>query len=85
MRMCRAMFSISTMASSTRMPVASVIARNETRFSEKPRRSITQKVGMADRGSAMAEISVARQLRRNSSTTSTARSAPSSSVWIAAS
>ena len=46
---------------------------------------MTQKVGIADSGSATAEISVARQLRRNSSTTMTARIAPSISVWIAAS
>ena len=45
--------------------------------------SISQKVGIADSGRATAAISVARQFRRNRSTTSTARSAPSISVWIA--
>ena len=46
--------------------MASVIARKLTRFSEKPSRSMTQKVGTADSGRATAAISVARQLRRNS-------------------
>ncbi len=46
---------------------------------------MTQKVGTAESGSASAEIRVARQLRRKSSTTATASSAPSISVWIAAS
>ncbi|MCY1249205.1 hypothetical protein D9M72_627170 [compost metagenome] len=85
MWMCRSMFSISTIASSTRIPVASVIARKLTRFSEKPSRSMIQKVGIAESGSATAEISVARQLRRNSMTTMTASSAPSISVCSAAS
>ena len=52
MRMWRTMFSISTIASSTRMPVTSVIASRLTRFSEKPIASIAQKVGMIDSGSA---------------------------------
>ena len=54
MRMWRTMFSISTMASSTRMPVTSVIASRLTRLSEKPIASIAQKVGMIDSGSAIA-------------------------------
>jgi hypothetical protein len=85
MRMCRWMFSISTMASSTRMPVASVIARNEIEVEREAQKVHTPEVGIADSGSATAVISVARQFRRNSSTTSTARIAPSISVWIAAS
>ena len=44
---------------------------------------MAQNVGMADSGKAMAEISVARMLRRKMSTTSTANAAPSSSVSIA--
>ena len=46
---------------------------------------MTQKVGMAERGRATAEITVARQLRRKSITTMTARIAPSVSVCSAAS
>src|SRR5208337_3050803 len=59
MRMWRTMFSISTIASSTRMPVTSVIASRVTRFREKPIASIAQKVGMIDSGSATAVTMVA--------------------------
>ena len=59
------MFSISTIASSTRMPVTSVMPSRLTRLSEKPISSMAQKVGIADSGRAIAAISVARQLRRN--------------------
>ena len=44
---------------------------------------MAQNVGMADSGRAMAAISVARMLRRKTSTTSTASAAPSISVSIA--
>ncbi len=44
------MFSISTMASSTRMPVTSVMASRLTALSEKPIAPIAQKVGMTERG-----------------------------------
>ena len=69
----RTMFSISTMASSTRMPTTSVMPSRLTRFSEKPIMSIAQKVGMTDSGSAIAETSVARMSRRKISTTITDR------------
>ncbi len=85
MRMWRTMFSISTMASSTRIPVDSVMARKLTRLSEKPRRSITQNAGKIDSGSEIAAMMVARMSRRNNSTTTTARIAPSNKVEIAAS
>ena len=85
MRMWRTIFSISTMASSTRMPVDSVMARNETRFSEKPSRSIAQNAGKIDSGSEIAAMMVARMSRKNSNTTMTARIAPSNNVEIAAS
>ena len=76
------MFSISTMASSTRMPTTSDSDSSVTTLSEKPSRYMAPKVGMIDSGSAVAETSVARQSRRNSQTTSTASSAPSSSSHI---
>ena len=79
------MFSISTIASSTRMPVLSVIARKLMRLSEKPSMSITQNAGKMDSGSEIATITVARKLRRNSITTMTASAAPSNSVWMATS
>ncbi len=84
MFMCRTMFSISTMASSTRMPVDSVMARKLTRFSEKPSRSIAQNAGKIDSGSEIAAMMVARRSRRNRSTMMTARIAPSNRVEIAA-
>ena len=85
MRMWRTMFSISTIESSTRMPVESVMARKLTRFSEKPSRSIAQKAGKIDSGSETATITVARKSRRNRNTMTTARNAPSNRVEIAAS
>ena len=63
------MFSISTMASSTRMPMTSVSASRVTMLSEKPSSAMTAKVGISDSGMATAVISVARQSRRNRNTT----------------
>ncbi len=77
------MFSISTIASSTRMPVLSVMASRVTRLSEKPSMSITQKAGKTDSGSATAAIRVALMSRRNRNTTMIVSAAPSSSVVIA--
>ena len=85
MRMWRTIFSISTIESSTRMPVDRVMARKLTRLSEKPSASMAQKAGKIDSGSDTATITVARQSRRNRNTITTARIAPSNSVWIAAS
>ena len=77
MPMWRTMFSISTMASSTRMPVTSVIASRLMPFRVKPSQCITKNVGMIDSGRATAAMTVARQLRRNRNTTITASAAPS--------
>lgn len=82
MRRWRTMFSISTMASSTRMPTTTDSASSVIRFRLKPNRCITAKVGMIDSGSATADTQVARQSRRNSHTTSNASSAPSHSIVI---
>jgi hypothetical protein len=79
---CRATFSTSTMASSTRMPMTTASASSVSRLSEKPSHHITAKVGITDSGNAMAEIHVARQSRRKNQTTITASSAPSSSMVI---
>ena len=73
------------MASSTRMPVDSVIARKLTRLSENPKNSIAQKAGKIESGSEIAAMMVARRSRRNRNTMITARIAPSNSVEIAAS
>ena len=83
MFMCRTMFSISTIASSTRIPVTSVTASKLTRLSEKPIMLMIANVGIAASGSAIAEISVARIFFKNRNTTMTARMEPSISVSIA--
>ena len=54
------MFSISTIASSTRMPATSAKARSVTSFKVKPNRLMTQNVGMVDNGMAIAAKKVAR-------------------------
>ncbi len=77
MRRWRTMFSTSTIASSTRMPTTSDSASKVTTLIEKPSRYMPMKAGITDIGSAMADTKVARQSRRNSQTTSTARIAPS--------
>ncbi len=82
MRMWRTMFSISTMASSTRMPVTMVMASRLTRLSEKPAASSAQNAGMIDSGSAIAAMMVARRSRRKMNTTMMARTAPSISVFM---
>ena len=71
------MFSISTIASSTRMPTTSDSDSSVTPLSVKPSRCIAAKVGIADIGSATAAISVERHSRRKNHTTSTASTAPS--------
>ena len=82
-RMWRTMFSISTMASSTRMPVTSVIASRLTKLSEKPIRFMKKNAGRIDSGRATAASTVARQSRRNRNTTMVASTAPSSSECMA--
>ena len=54
-------------------------------FSEKPIRSMAEKVGIIDSGSEIAVMTVARMSRRKSRTMMTARMAPSNRVEIAAS
>jgi hypothetical protein len=71
------MFSISTIASSTSTPATRPSASSDMVFSVKPIRLITQNVGMADSGMAIAETIVARQSRRKKNTTMTASTAPS--------
>ncbi len=77
MRRWRTMFSTSTMASSTRMPTTSESASSVMMLIEKPSMYMPMNAGSTDSGSATAETMVARQLRRNSHTTTTARMAPS--------
>ena len=74
---CRMIFSISTIASSTRIPTTSDIASKVTVLRVKPKKYIPIRAGKIDRGRAVAAMMVARQSRRNSHTTKIAKMAPS--------
>ena len=74
------MFSISTMASSTRMPITRVKPSSVMVLRLKPARFMKAKVGISDTGMATAVTAVARQSRRNSHTTRAAKAMPSSRV-----
>jgi hypothetical protein len=77
-RMWRTIFSISTIASSTSTPATRPSASSDSWLSVKPNQLWrNQKVGIADKGMAIADTSVARQSRRKKNTTITARTAPS--------
>ncbi|MDT4836673.1 hypothetical protein FQZ97_703810 [compost metagenome] len=56
--MIRSTFSTTTMASSTRMPMASTIPNMVIMFTEKPSRCITARVPNRHTGTTMAGISV---------------------------
>ena len=71
--MCRAMFSIITMASSTTKPVAIVSAIKVRLFSEKCSRYITANVPMSESGAATEAMKVAGTLRRKKKITATTR------------
>lgn len=81
--MWRWMFSMTTMASSTTRPAATMSAISDRLFSENPYRYMMVKVPISDTGIATLGISAARRLPRNPSTTSTTRPAASSSVTCA--
>ena len=74
------MFSISTIASSTRMPITSVSPSSVTMFRLNPSMLMKKNVGISETGIAIAVISVERQSRRKMNTTSAASSMPSSNV-----
>ena len=76
----RSMFSTTTMASSTTMPIASTSPNRVRLLSEKPSRAITAKVPISDTGTSIMGISVARQSCRNTSTTMKTRTNASKSV-----
>jgi hypothetical protein len=67
--MWRAMFSITTTASSTTKPVAMVSAISDRLFRLNPSRCMTAKLPASDTGTTTAGMSVARALRRNRNTT----------------
>jgi hypothetical protein len=74
--MYRKMFSITTMASSMTIPVASESASMVMLLSENSNARMTANVPMIEIGMASAEMTVARQLRMKNSTTSAASSPP---------
>ena len=65
----RSMFSTTTIASSTTMPMASTRPKSVRLFKEKPSKAITAKVPMSETGTSIIGISVARQSWRKTSTT----------------
>src|SRR4051794_267928 len=71
--MYRVMFSMTTIASSTTKPVAMVSAITERLSSVYPQRYITANVPISEIGTEMVGIRVARQLRRNTNTTTITR------------
>ena len=74
------MFSITTIASSTTMPVASTIAKSVSVLIEKSSRFTNANAPISDTGIVSAGISVARQLWRKTNITRTTRPTASSSV-----
>ena len=78
--MCRSMFSITTIASSTTIPVASTIPNRVRVLIEKPKSLTKAKVPISDTGMVMVGISVLRQFWRNRNITRTTRTMASASV-----
>ncbi len=78
--MNRAMFSITTIASSTTSPVASVKPNSVSVLIEKPNIFIKKNVPISETGIVIAGISVVRQSWRNKKITSTTRKTAISSV-----
>jgi hypothetical protein len=68
-RMCRSMFSITTMASSTTRPVASVMPNRVRVLMEKPSSFTKANVPMSDTGMVTAGMSVLRQSSRKTKMT----------------
>ena len=76
----RWIFSTSTIASSTTMPMASTMASNVSVLTEKPKAQSTMKVGTTENGIAATATSVERQSRKKTRITSTTSRMPSTSV-----
>ena len=79
-RMMRSMFSSTTIASSTTMPIESVIAKSVSVLSEKPRSQRPAIVPIRDTGTASIGMRVARQLCRKRKTTMSTRMPASPNV-----
>src|SRR5438046_3835703 len=78
--MCLSMFSMTTIASSTTSPVASVTPNSVSVLIEKPNSLTNANVPTSDTGIVIAGISVVRQFWRNRNMTSTTRPIASASV-----
>ena len=83
--MFRSTFSTTTIASSTTIPMASTIPNSDSALIEKPNASRSENVPMIDTGTARSGMIDARQVCRNTITTSTTSAIASISVWITAS
>ena len=81
----RSIFSTTTIASSTTIPIASTMPNSERLLRLKPKPASTARLPISDTGIAMIGINAARQLCRNSSTTKATRISASTSVCSTAS
>ena len=81
----RSTFSTTTMASSTTIPIASTSPNSDKVFNEKPSKCMKAKVPTSDTGTATKGIIEARQVCKNSTTTSTTNNTASSRVFTTAS
>ncbi len=79
--MCRSMFSTTTMASSTTMPMESTRPNSVRVFTVKPTAFITARVPISETGMATMGMSAARQDCRKMRMTMTTRTRASSSVF----
>ena len=79
-RMWRSMFSITTIASSTTMPVASTIPNSVSVLIENPNSLTNANVPISETGMVMAGMSVLRQFCRNRNITRMTRTMASTSV-----
>ena len=80
--MRRCTFSISTMASSTTMPMASTMASSVSTLMEAPKKATTMKEARIDTGIATRATMLERQSRRKMRITRMTRATPSSSVLM---
>ena len=79
--MIRSTFSITTIASSTTMPIASTRPNSVSRLTVKPRTRMPKKAPMTETGTASTGMSVARQFCKNTNTTSVTSTSAANSVF----
>ncbi len=83
--MLRSVFSTTTMASSTTMPMARIMPNRVSMLIEKPRTSIPISAPRMDTGTARVGMMVSRRLCRKMNTTNTTSTTASKKVWITSS